>query len=109
VLFVVGVSVAWRLVTLYLGRLDAKQANDPEAERRAIAASRRRAQGHLWLLGVLMTSLFVLGLLFGVEHPPVDPKRLLLVGGLAIADAFCFHKMVAAYGDARRIRTAASG
>jgi hypothetical protein len=46
ILLLVGVSAVFRLATLYLRRLDAKEGQGPEAERRAIAASRRRAQAH---------------------------------------------------------------
>ena len=100
VLIVIGVSVSFRLAVLYLDRLDQKEVGDPEAERRAIAASRRRAQGHLWLLGALMTSLFLLAFLFSGR--PLETPRLLVIIGLALADAICFRGMVGAYKDARR-------
>jgi hypothetical protein len=108
VLLIVGLSVVFRLATLYLGRLDSREADDPAGEGRAIAASRRRAQGHLWLLGVLMASISAPLVLFGVEQSPIDAWKLLAAGALATAAALCFHRMLAAYRDARRILSARS-
>jgi hypothetical protein len=98
--FVAGLRL-WRL---YLTRLDTREAEGTTAKRMAIAASRQRARGHLWALGVVMATLFVVGLLFGVDHPPLEPKTVVLVLALALADAFFLHKALAAYGDARRMR-----
>jgi hypothetical protein len=100
VAFFVGGFRLWRL---YLTRLDVKEAEGPPSEQEAIAASRRRAQGHLWVLGVVMASIFVFGILFGVNRPPLEPKTLLLVTAIAVVDAFFFHKALAAYEDAKRI------
>jgi len=93
----------FRLWMLYLTRLDAKEADGPPSQQEAIAASRRRTQGHLWLLGVVIASLVVVALLFGVNRPPLEPRTLLLVTGAAIADAFFFHRAFAAYKEAKRI------
>jgi hypothetical protein len=101
VTFFVGGFRLWRL---YLTRLDAKEAEGTPSEQEAITASRRRAQGHLWVLGVVMASLFVFGLLFGVDHPPREAKTLLLVTAIAVTDAFFFHKALGAYEDAKRMR-----
>jgi hypothetical protein len=103
-----GVTAAFRLATLYLRRLDAKETEGPASERRAIAASRRRAQGHLWLLAALIASLLAFVLLFGANHLPLAPT-LLLVLAIAVADAFFLRKMASAYGDARRRRLPARG
>jgi len=105
VLTVVGVGIAIRLATLYLGRLDREEEDAPEAKRRAIAASRRRAQGHLWLLGALMSLLTAFVLLAAVNRPDFGPLILLLAVGLLAAAAICATRMVKAYRDARQIRT----
>jgi hypothetical protein len=103
-----GITAAIRLATLYLRRLDAREMEGPASERRAIAASRRRAQGHLWLLAALTASLIAFVLLFGADRLPLAPT-LLLVAAIAVADAFFLRKMASAYGDARRRRSPASG
>lgn len=93
--------VGGRLAVLYLRRLDAKQANDPAAERRAIAASRRRAQGHMWLVGVILAAPFAVLLPFSDGPPP--PVAILISLALAAFVVLCIWRMLRAYGDARRI------
>ncbi len=109
ILILLGVTAAIRLATFYLGRLDREEADAPEAKGRAIAASRRRAQGHLWLLGALIALLVAFVLLAGVNRPTFGPLIALLVLGLLGAVALCFGRMLSAYRDARRIRAGGSG
>jgi hypothetical protein len=106
VLILVGVTAAVRLATLYLRRLDREEADAPEAKRKAIAASRRRAQGHLWFLGALMALLIAMVLLVGANRPSFGLGIALLTLGLLVAAGLCAARMVRAYRDARRIRTA---
>lgn len=96
-----ALSAAIRLATLYLKRLDAKEESGPPAERAAIRASRRRAQGHLWLLGALMSSIAIFVLLFGVNRPGLGLGIVAGVTALALVDTFCIRKMLNAYAGSR--------
>ncbi len=109
ILILFGVTAAIRLATFYLGRLDREEADAPEAKGRAIAASRRRAQGHLWLLGALIALLIVFVLLAGLNRPGFGPGIALLALGLLVGAGLCVDRMVRAYREARRIRTVGSG
>ncbi len=96
--------IAGRLGVLYMRRLDAKQAGDLPAKRRAIAASRRRAQGHMWFVGVILAAPFAV-LLPVSDGPPLSiaiAVSLVLTGFVAL----CIWRMLRAYGDARRIAAA---
>lgn len=94
--------VGGRLAVLYLGRLDAKTTGEPSARRRAIAASRCRAQGHLWLLGTLMSALFALVLAVGSSGTQ-GVVTVAIIAALSAAAAFCGWRTVLAYRRARRV------
>ncbi|HEY5976815.1 MAG TPA: hypothetical protein VIT85_03075, partial [Solirubrobacterales bacterium] len=94
--------IGGRLAILYLERLDSKSAGNPGAEAKAIAASRRRARGHLWLLGAMLTALVAVALPFGRGAPPLGATVaivLVLLGGFAL----CVTRTMRAYRDARRL------
>lgn len=94
-------AIGGRLAVLYLRRLDAKQASDPVAERRAIAASRRRAQGHMWLVGVILATPFAV-LLPASDGPPL-PLAIAISLALTAFVALCAWQMLRAYAEAKRI------
>jgi len=90
-------------------RAEARVAALPEAKRLKVDASRRRAQGHLWLLGAFLATLMILAALFGAGRPPMSPQVGLGIALIAVIDAVCIPKLVMAYRDARAIRKSAAG
>jgi len=96
--FVIG----GRLAIAYLGRLDKRGATSPAAERAAIAASRRRAHGHLWLLGSLLAGLLALIFMLGPDRLSAAARiGLFLVS--ATTAWLCGRRAARVYGDARRL------
>lgn len=104
VLVVLASAGARKLAGWYLRRLDHKQKCGSPPERSRIAASRRRAQGHLWLGGAIFSALFIFALAFGVNRPAFSPLIALGLALLVAACGMCVRNLSAAYRDARRIR-----
>jgi hypothetical protein len=86
----------------YLNRLDREQQNGPEEARRKIIASRRRAQGHLWLGGAVLATVFIFALALGAHRPAFGPKVALFFVLLGAAVIFCGFKSKSAYADVHR-------
>ena len=109
VLVVLAGTGARKLGAWYLRRLDHKQQCGSPPERSRIAASRRRAQGHLWLGGAIFSALVIFALTFGVNRPAFSPPVALGLVLLAATCAMCVRNLSAAYRDARRIRASGAG
>jgi hypothetical protein len=98
------VTAGFWLLNVGLGHISGRDAEPTEARRRAIAASRLRTKGHLWLLGALISLLVVFALLARPERPAFGHGLTVLIVGFTGAMAFCASRMVKAYRDAGRAR-----
>jgi hypothetical protein len=76
---VVGTPV---LARLYLTRLDRRERFAPEKKRAAIAASRRRGRGHLWVGGAIVATIALFAVLLGTNRPAFGLLVALLVVAL---------------------------
>jgi hypothetical protein len=105
-LAVIGVLLlGHRLGRLYLERLDQRERSGPAEQRATITASRRRAQGHLWIGAALLATIALLAILLGADRPELGPGVALpSLGLLAVAVAATW-MAARAYRDARALRS----
>jgi uncharacterized membrane protein len=99
----VGFLVATRLLArLYLTRLDQKQETGTPRERSSIAASRDRAQGHLWVGGAILAGIVIFALLAGINRPDFGLDTALAVALLFAFGAVAVGAAIRSYRPARR-------
>jgi hypothetical protein len=99
------VTAAFWIINAGLGHISGRDAEPTEAKRRAVAASLRRTQGHLWLLGAVISLLAMIALVAGSHRAGFGGGIALAAVGLAGGAALCLGRTVKAYRDAHCIRS----
>lgn len=90
-----------RLPRLYLIRLDRKQETATPRERSAIAASRNRAQGHIWVGGAILAGITIFALLAAVNRLSFGFDTALAVALLLAFEAVAVRMAIGSYRESR--------